>query len=75
VIGLIGALLGIGVGAVLGWALLEGLSSGIPGVEYRPPVTTMILVAAAGIVLGLIASIVPARRAARLDVIRALSYE
>jgi putative ABC transport system permease protein len=75
VIGLIGALLGIGVGAVLGWALLEGLSSGIPGVEYRPPVTAMIWVALAGIVLGLIASIIPARRAARLDVIRALSYE
>jgi putative ABC transport system permease protein len=75
VIGLIGALLGIGVGALLGWALLEGLSSGVPGVSYRPPVTTMALVAAAGIVLGLIAAIVPARRAARLDVIRALSYE
>jgi putative ABC transport system permease protein len=75
VIGLIGALLGIAVGAVLGWALLEGLSSGIPGVEYRPPLTTMIWVAVAGLVLGLIASILPARRAARLDVIRALSYE
>jgi putative ABC transport system permease protein len=75
VIGLIGALLGIGVGALLGWALLEGLSSGVPGVSYRPPVTTMAWVAAAGIVLGLIAAIVPARRAARLDVIRALSYE
>jgi putative ABC transport system permease protein len=75
VIGLIGALLGIAVGAVLGWALLEGLSSGIPGVQYRPPLTTMLWVAVAGLVLGLVASIVPARRAARLDVIRALSYE
>ena len=75
VIGLIGALLGIAVGALLGWALLEGLSSGIPGVEYRPPLSTMLWVAVAGVVLGLIASIVPARRAARLDVIRALSYE
>jgi putative ABC transport system permease protein len=75
VIGVIGALLGIGVGALLGWALLEGLSSGVPGVSYRPPVTTMAWVAAAGVVLGLIAAIVPARRAARLDVIRALSYE
>jgi len=75
VIGLIGALLGIVVGAVLGWALLEGLSSGIPGVEYRPPLATMVWVALAGIVLGLIASILPARRAARLDVIRAVSYE
>ena len=75
VIGLIGALLGIAVGTLLGRALLEGLSSGIPGVEYRPPLLTMVWVAVAGIVLGLIASIIPARRAARLDVIRALSYE
>jgi putative ABC transport system permease protein len=75
VIGLIGALLGIAVGTLLGWALLEGLSSGIPGVEYRPPLGTMLWVAVAGIVLGLVAAILPARRAARLDVIRAVSYE
>jgi putative ABC transport system permease protein len=75
VIGLIGALLGIAVGTGLGYALLQGLSSGIPGVEYRPPVSTMVFVSVAGIVLGLIASILPARRAARLDVIRAISYE
>jgi putative ABC transport system permease protein len=75
VIGLIGALLGIAVGAGLGYALLQGLSSGIPGVEYRPPVATMIGVAIAGIVLGLVASVLPARRAARLDVIKAVSYE
>ncbi len=75
VIGLIGALLGIAVGTGLGYALLEGLSSGIPGVEYRPPVSTMVFVGIAGVGLGLIASILPARRAARLDVIRAISYE
>ncbi len=74
-IGLIGALLGIAVGAVLGWAFLRGLSAGIPGVEYQPPLATMVFVAIAGIVLGLIASILPAQRAARLDVIEALSYE
>ncbi len=75
VIGLIGALLGIAVGTGLGYALLRGLSSGIPGVEYRPPFATMVSVGIAGIALGLVASILPARRAARLDVIRAISYE
>jgi putative ABC transport system permease protein len=75
VIGLIGALLGIVVGAGLGWALLKGLAAGVPGVVYEPPLSTMVIVALAGIVLGLVASVLPARRAARLDVIRALSYE
>ena len=75
VIGLIGALLGIAVGTGLGAALLQGLAAGVPGVVYRPPVTTMVAVGFAGIALGLIASILPARRAARLDVIRAISYE
>jgi putative ABC transport system permease protein len=75
VIGLIGALLGIAVGTGLGYALLRGLSAGIPGVEYRPPLGTMVAVGLAGVVLGLVASILPARRAARLDVIKAISYE
>jgi ABC-type lipoprotein release transport system permease subunit len=35
----------------------------------------MVAVAIAGIVLGLIAAILPARRAAKLDVIQAISYE
>jgi putative ABC transport system permease protein len=75
VIGLIGALLGIAVGAGMGYALLKGLAAGVPGVQYRMPVETMAAVAAAGLILGLIAAILPARRAARLDVIDAISYE
>jgi putative ABC transport system permease protein len=75
VIALIGAAMGIAIGAGLGWALLKGLSFGVPGVSYEPPLLTMFGVALAAIVLGLIAAILPARRAARLDVVDALSYE
>ena len=75
-VALIAAPLVLGFGAAgLGAALLQGLSAGVPGVVYRPPVSTMVWVGVAGLVLGLIASILPARRAARLDVIRAISYE
>ena len=48
VIALIGAVMGIAIGAGLGWALLKGLSFGIPGVAYQPPVATMVGVAVAG---------------------------
>jgi putative ABC transport system permease protein len=75
VIALIGAAMGIAIGTGLGWALLKGLSFGIPGVTYQPPIATMVAVAVAAVVLGLIAAILPARRAARLDVVDALSYE
>ena len=75
VIALIGAVIGIVVGAALGFVILKGIASLVPGAGYQPPWVTIGAVALAGVVLGLVASILPARRAARLDVIDALSYE
>nr|MDP8943702.1 FtsX-like permease family protein [Actinomycetota bacterium] len=72
---LVGALLGIVVGIVLGYVFVRGVASAVPSVEYTPPLTTIAAVAVAGVVLGLLAAVVPARRAARMDVIRALAYE
>ena len=72
---LVGALLGIVVGIVLGYVFVRGVASAVPSVEYTPPLATIASVAVAGVVLGLLAAIMPARRAARMDVIRALAYE
>ena len=70
-----GARLASGVGGGRGYALRRGLPPGGRGVESPPPFETMVAVAIAGLILGLVAAILPARRAARLDVIDAIGYE
>lgn len=72
VIALYGATLGVGVGSFLGWALVSALKSqGITTFAY--PVTTIAGVLIMGGVLGVIAALAPALRAARMNVLRAIS--
>ncbi|HWH45515.1 MAG TPA: FtsX-like permease family protein [Thermoleophilaceae bacterium] len=70
-----GALLGLAVGLVLGWVFVQGIQTAVPTVSYSAPWGTIVAVGIAGVVLGLLASLLPARRAARMDVIEALQYE
>jgi putative ABC transport system permease protein len=63
------------VGLALGFVFVRGVATIVPSVSYAAPLGTVALVAAAALVLGVLASILPARRAARMDVVRALSYE
>jgi putative ABC transport system permease protein len=68
---LIGAVLGILLGIALGGLLVARIDF----IEFSLPVTTLIVVALAAIVVGIIAAILPARRASRLNVLEALQYE
>ncbi len=68
---LIGAALGIPVGVVL--ALMVGQAIEYPA--FTIPLGTLIVFVIAAILAGLLAAIFPARRAARLDVLKALQYE
>ena len=43
--------------------------------QFHFPATTVVAVAIAAVVLGVLAAILPARRAARLKLIEALTYE
>lgn len=72
---LAGALLGLGVGMAIGYAFVRGVSVGLEGVVFTPPGTLIVAVALASVVLGIIAAIVPAYKATRMNIIDAISYE
>jgi putative ABC transport system permease protein len=67
----IGGALGILLGIALGGLLVARVDF----IDFTLPVTQLIIFAVAAIVVGIIAAIFPARRAARLNVLEALQYE
>jgi putative ABC transport system permease protein len=70
-----GVLTGVAVGLAIGVAWLPGFAQNMPGLAFHFPIGVTVGAALAAIVFGTLAAIVPARRAARLNVIQALSYE
>ena len=74
VIATFGALGGLGVGAFLGWALVQVATSDIAG-TFSVPAGQLAVVLLAGAAAGVLAAIRPARRAARLPVLSAISSE
>jgi putative ABC transport system permease protein len=68
---LIGGVLGIALGIVLGGLLVARVDF----IIFSVPLASLIVFALATIVVGILAAIFPARRAARLNVLEALQYE
>jgi putative ABC transport system permease protein len=68
---LIGGALGIVLGIVLGALLIARVDF----IEFALPTTQIVVFAVATVVVGILAAIFPARRAARLDPLEALQYE
>jgi putative ABC transport system permease protein len=67
----IGGVLGIILGLVLGGLLV----SRVDFIVFSVPVVSLIIFAVMTIIVGILAAIFPARRAARLNVLEALQYE
>jgi putative ABC transport system permease protein len=67
-----GATLGLGIGVAFGWALQRVLADDGIGL-LSIPFGQLALYVAAAAVLGVVAAIWPARRAARMDVLRAIA--
>lgn len=70
-----GAVLGLVVGMALGYAFVRGIAASGQEVGFHPPVAAIVAVAALSVVFGVIAALLPARRAARMNMIQAVSYE
>ncbi|MEW2355658.1 FtsX-like permease family protein [Spirillospora sp. NPDC029432] len=74
IISVLGAVLGLAIGVFFGWTLVYALEEeGIT--EFAFPAGTLLgLVIAAGVV-GFVSAVLPGRRAARIDVLRAVTTE
>jgi putative ABC transport system permease protein len=70
---LIGAALGLPLGILLAALIVRSL--GQYEIQFKVPLDQLILFSVVAIVVGILAAILPARRAARLNVLRALQYE
>jgi putative ABC transport system permease protein len=70
---LIGAVLGIAVGAFLAALVTQALSD--EGIVFAVPYGTLALFVVVAIAAGMLAAILPARRASRLNILEALRYE
>jgi putative ABC transport system permease protein len=71
-----GSLVGIALGLLVGvfW-VISIRESTLAGLNLEIPVPILVAIGALGILIGALAAIVPARRAARLDPLKALTYE
>jgi putative ABC transport system permease protein len=74
IIALLGTTLGLAIGTGFGWAIVEALEGeGIT--EFHVPVTSLGVITLMSTLAGVAAAILPARRAARLDVLEAITSE
>jgi putative ABC transport system permease protein len=69
------SLMGAAIGIILGIVLATLLIIRVDFLVLSFPIGSLILFAVAAIIVGLIAAILPARRAAKLNVLQALQYE
>ena len=76
IIALQGTLLGLGIGAFFGWALLRAVTKATAGtLVLSIPYATLAVVVVLGGLLGVLAAVMPGRRAAKLDVLKAVASE
>jgi putative ABC transport system permease protein len=70
---LIGAVLGLVLGTFFAWIVTQPLLE--EGFTFELPLVTMVVLLVVAALAGVVAAILPARRAAKVDILKALAYE
>jgi putative ABC transport system permease protein len=73
VISLFGTLAGVGIGVLLGWALVKGAAADDGVGVFAAPIIRIVVILVLGGLVGVLAGLRPARRAARIDVLDAIA--
>lgn len=75
IISLIGCLIGVVVGSALGYLFVRGSGAGGFDVTFYYPTIPAILALTSGLIIGIFAGLIPARTAARTNIVEAVQYE
>jgi putative ABC transport system permease protein len=70
---IIGALLGMVVGVVFAWVVTTRFAG--QGITFSIPGTQLVVFLVLAVIVGVVAAILPARRAAKIDILQAIHYE
>ena len=70
---IIGAIMGIVVGIVFAWVVTTRFAG--QGITFSIPGSQLVVFLVLAVIVGVIAAILPARRAARIDILEAIHYE
>jgi putative ABC transport system permease protein len=74
-IAVFGTVTGLAVGMFLGWAMVFAVSQQVETAEFVVPHGQLGVIVAVAAVCGVVAALLPARRAARLDVLAAIATD
>jgi putative ABC transport system permease protein len=72
---LVGVVLGLAVGLAFGYVFVRASASQFPGLGFVVPWTTILVLLLGALVVAVVAAIMPARRATRINILRAVGFE
>jgi putative ABC transport system permease protein len=75
VISLIGCLMGVALGSLLGYLFVQGSGAGGFEIDFYYPKLPALAALLSGLFIGVFAGLLPARSAARKDIVEAVQYE